>query len=62
MGLDIAEVGELDRDAFVERFGGVFEASPWVAQAAYACGPFADVDALYRAMAAVVATASRGSR
>jgi OHCU decarboxylase len=59
MGLDIAEVGELDRDAFVERFGGVFEGSPWVARAAYASGPFADVDALYRAMAAVVAAASR---
>jgi OHCU decarboxylase len=59
MGLDLAEVGELDRDAFVERFGGVFEASPWVAQSAYGFGPFADVDALHRAMLAVVAAAPR---
>jgi len=59
MGLDIAEVGELDRDAFVERFGGVFEASPWVAQAAYPSGPFADLDALHRAMTAVVDRAPR---
>jgi OHCU decarboxylase len=59
MGLDIAEVGGLDRDAFVARFGGVFEASPWVAQEAYASGPFGDVDALHQAMAAVVGTAPR---
>jgi len=59
MGLDIAEVGELDRDAFVERFGGVFEASPWVARAAYADGPFADLNALHRAMLAIVSAAPR---
>lgn len=59
MGLDIAEVGELDRGAFAARFGRVFEASPWVAQAAYAYGPFADVDALHAAMTSVVARAPR---
>jgi OHCU decarboxylase len=59
MGLDIAEVGELDRHAFVARFGGVFECSPWVAEQAYASGPFADVADLHRAMAALVARAPR---
>lgn len=57
MGLDIAEVGALDGAAFVARFGEVFEASPWIAEAAYASGPFADVAALHRAMVAVVAAA-----
>jgi OHCU decarboxylase len=59
MVLDITEVGELDRDAFAARFGGVFEASPWVAQAAYGFGPFADVAALHEAMTTVVAAAPR---
>jgi OHCU decarboxylase len=59
MGLDIVQVGELDRPAFVARFGGVFEASPWVAEQAYAFGPFEDTAELYRAMAALVAKAPR---
>ena len=25
----------MDRDAFVAKFGGVYEASPWVAEAAF---------------------------
>jgi OHCU decarboxylase len=32
----------LDRDAFVERYGPLFEHSPWVAAAAYGKRPFAD--------------------
>jgi OHCU decarboxylase len=59
MGLDIAEAGALDPDAFTARFGGVFESSPWVAEAAYASGPFPDVAALHTAMTAVVARAPR---
>ena len=31
-------VRELDRTAFVDRFGGVFEHSPWVAETAYDAG------------------------
>ena len=31
-------VRQLDRAAFVERFGGVFEHSPWVAETAYEAG------------------------
>ncbi|HEV7492480.1 2-oxo-4-hydroxy-4-carboxy-5-ureidoimidazoline decarboxylase [Baekduia sp.] len=43
-----------DRDAFVARFGGVFEASPWIAEAAWEGGPYASVAALHAAMVAVV--------
>jgi OHCU decarboxylase len=45
--------------AFVARYGAIFEASPWVARAAYAEGPFADVDALHAAMVAAVRAAPR---
>jgi OHCU decarboxylase len=38
-----------DRDAFVARFGGVVEDSPWVAAAAWEARPFADVAALHAA-------------
>lgn len=57
--IDIAEAGDLDQATFVRRFGGVFESSPWVAERGYAFGPFADRDALLRALVTVVATASR---
>jgi OHCU decarboxylase len=35
-----------DRDTFVERYGPVFEHSPWVAEDAWEHGPFADREAL----------------
>ena len=43
-------VDRLDHDAFVERFGGVFEQSSWVAERAWATRPFGTLDALYAAM------------
>src|SRR5204862_83419 len=39
--------------------GGVFENSPWVAEQAWAAGPFADVTALHAAMCDAVRGASR---
>ena len=52
----------LDRDTFVARFGGVYEASPWVAEAAWERGPFGDVEALHAAMAEAVDRASASRR
>jgi 2-oxo-4-hydroxy-4-carboxy-5-ureidoimidazoline decarboxylase len=49
----------VDRDAFVARFGGVFEASPWIAEAAWERGPYASVAALHAAMVATVGAAPR---
>jgi OHCU decarboxylase len=43
-----------DRDAFVARFGGIFEASPWIAAAAWEHGPYDSVAALHAAMVAIV--------
>lgn len=46
------------RAAFVRRFGGVAESSPWVAERAWAAAPADDPRALAAAFAAVVRTAS----
>jgi OHCU decarboxylase len=50
-------VDRLDHDAFMARFGGVFEGSPWVAERAWATRPFGSVEALHGAMVDVVARA-----
>ena len=42
------------RAAFVERYGAVFESSPWVAEAAWEEGPFATVRDLHAAMVRAV--------
>lgn len=51
-------LARMDRARFIATFGGVYEHSPWVAEAAWARGPFADRAALHRAMEKVVAEAS----
>ncbi len=52
---------KLTRTLFLERFGGVYEHSPWIAEAAYDAGLPADADSaegLTKAMAAAVAKGS----
>ena len=44
---------------FVERFGGVFEHSPWVARRAWRKRPFRSLDALHAAMMQSVAEAKK---
>ena len=51
-----------DKEAFVARFGGVFEHSPWVAERAWEKRPFASVDALHREMVATVWRAKRAEQ
>jgi OHCU decarboxylase len=54
--------GEMDRDTFVARFGGVFEHSPWIAEAAFDAGLGPDehsVVGLHRAMCRVFRSAGR---
>jgi 2-oxo-4-hydroxy-4-carboxy-5-ureidoimidazoline decarboxylase len=50
----LAELNAMDRAGFVAALGAVFEHSPWIADAAFAARPFADVAALHRAMVAAV--------
>ena len=52
----------MDRDAFVARFGGVFEASPWIAGAAWEERPFGSVQGLHAAMVRAVERAPHERR
>jgi OHCU decarboxylase len=52
-------VNELGREAFVERFGSLFEHSPWVAAKAWRDRPFADTEELYEALRAAMHAAPR---
>jgi 2-oxo-4-hydroxy-4-carboxy-5-ureidoimidazoline decarboxylase len=51
--VDMASINAMDRAAFVVKFGGIFEKSPWVAEKAWEKRPFASVDELHAAMVAV---------
>ena len=52
-------VAPQDKEAFVARFGGVFEHSPWVAERVWPKGPFDSVEALHREMMHTVRNARR---
>ena len=55
--LDMASINGMDRAAFVQKFGGIFEKSPWVAEQAWDKKPFASVDDMHAAMVNVVKSA-----
>jgi 2-oxo-4-hydroxy-4-carboxy-5-ureidoimidazoline decarboxylase len=59
---DIETVNRMDRKAFVDAFGGVFEHSPWIAERAWAARPFASPAALHAAMIEVVRAAAPEER
>ena len=48
-----------DRETFVATYGPLFEHSPWVAEDAYARGPFSDEDEVYEALTAAMYAAPR---
>ena len=55
-------MSRLDRDAFVDRFGALYEHSPWVAEGAWERRPFATVEDLHAAFDAAVAAAPEERR
>jgi 2-oxo-4-hydroxy-4-carboxy-5-ureidoimidazoline decarboxylase len=55
----LEHLNRLDLPAWLERCGGVFEHSPWVAEGAWRRRPFASVDALHQAMMDKVRAAPR---
>lgn len=55
-------VNSLGKSEFVERFGGVFEHSPWVAEQAWGRRPFRSLDELHRAMMSAVEGASEEAK
>lgn len=56
--MTLEEVNALSAAAFTERFGAVFEHSPWVAASAAGARPFASLDDLHAAMVEAVDAAS----
>jgi OHCU decarboxylase len=50
----LATLNRAEREPFVAELGDIFEHAPWVAEAAWVSRPFADLDALHRAMVAVI--------
>lgn len=54
----LSELNSADRQGFVACLGGVFEHSPWIAEAAYDARPFADRARLHGAMMAVIERAA----
>ena len=56
--LSLAEVNALDRDAFVERLGFLFEGSPWIADLTWPARPFRSADELHQALCATMFGAS----
>lgn len=62
MALALATVNALAPADFVARFGDVAEHSPWVAERAGACRPFASREAMIAAFEAAVAEAPRAAR
>ena len=54
----MTDLDHLTRDAFVAAVGGIFEHSPWVAEAVVDRRPFGSIDRLHAAMVAAVASAA----
>jgi 2-oxo-4-hydroxy-4-carboxy-5-ureidoimidazoline decarboxylase len=55
--VDMVSINAMDRAAFVVKFGGIFEKSPWVAEEAWERRPFASLDEMHAAMVTVAKTA-----
>jgi 2-oxo-4-hydroxy-4-carboxy-5-ureidoimidazoline decarboxylase len=51
---DMTSINAMDHAAFVAKFGGIFEKSPWVADSAWDKKPFASLDEMHAAMVSVV--------
>lgn len=51
---DMDGINGMDRAAFVQKFGGIFEKSPWVAEGAWEKRPFAGIGDMHAAMVNVV--------
>jgi len=60
--MTLDELNHLDDPAFAALLGGIYEHSPWVAEGAVAGRPYANVEALHRAMSSVVARAGGASQ
>ena len=55
--MKLADLNRIDRAAYVERLGRIFEHSPWVAERSFDDRPFASIGALHAAMVAAMTRA-----
>jgi OHCU decarboxylase len=60
--ITIDRANRLSREGFVERFGPLYEHSPWVAEEAYGARPFDGLDDLHEALVRAVEAAPRGRK
>jgi len=58
----IEQINRLPQAQFVALLGGVFEHSAWVAEQVWVQRPFADIDALHKAMVQVVQAATAAEK
>jgi len=58
MPIPLARLNRLDRPAFAEALGGIFERSPWIPERAWSRRPFSSIGDLHAALCAVVEAAS----
>ena len=52
--ITVEEASNLDREGFIERFGSLYERSPWVAEGAWRERPFADLSEMHAAFVTTV--------
>jgi len=57
--MTLSELNRLDRARFAAALASIYEHSPWVPERAWSRRPFADIDDLHTALAAVVASAAK---
>ena len=50
---DMASINAMERAAFIQKFGGIFENSPWVAEQAWDKKPFGSLDEMHAAMVGI---------
>ena len=62
VSLSLERLNTMSPEAFVGALGGVFEHSPWVAEAVCAARPFSSVDALHAVMTTAVRSAPDTAR
>ena len=55
---DMTAINAMDQAAYVAKFGGIFENSPWVAEQAWEKRPFAGIDDMHAAMVGIAKFAS----
>ncbi|MBC7980830.1 MAG: 2-oxo-4-hydroxy-4-carboxy-5-ureidoimidazoline decarboxylase [Armatimonadetes bacterium] len=60
--MTISEVNAMEKMEFLERFGGVYECSPWVAKRVLEMGPFEDFEHLTGQLRKVVEAAGEAER